>query len=252
MSWAIEAIWHDVECGAYTADLALWEDLAARSAAEDGSADVLDLGCGTGRVSLLLARRGHRVTALDLDPAVLGVLARRAEAENLLVEIVQGDASDFALGRSFDLVIAPMQLVQLFRGRSPRKALLERARAHLRPGGRFAAALLDLSGEPIDGDYAAPLPDVREVDGWVYSSQPIAIRLLDAGDAISLDRLRQAVSPDGELVESSSRIRLELITAAELEQEAQAAGLVGEDRVEIPPTEDHVGSTVVITRAGDD
>ena len=50
-------IWHDVECGAYAADLPLWRELAAGR-----SGPVLEIGCGTGRVALDLARDGHAVT----------------------------------------------------------------------------------------------------------------------------------------------------------------------------------------------
>ena len=53
-------VWHDVECGGYAADLPLWRELAH---AESGP--VLDVGAGTGRVALDLAREAHRVTALE-------------------------------------------------------------------------------------------------------------------------------------------------------------------------------------------
>ena len=74
------AIWHDVECGSYTADLELWEELSGEGAA------VLDLGCGTGRVALHLARRGRRVTGLDRDPQLLAALELRAGLEELHVD----------------------------------------------------------------------------------------------------------------------------------------------------------------------
>jgi SAM-dependent methyltransferase len=244
-------IWHDIECGSYVADLGAWEDLAARGASADGASDVLDLGCGTGRVSLFLGRLGHRVTALDRDREVADTLTRRAAVAGLGVSTVVADVSSFQLDSRFDLVLAAMQLVQLLPGRPDRVALLERARAQLRPGGLFAAALLDLSGEPLDGDYTPPLPDVREVAGWVYSSQPVAIRSLEDGAAISLDRLRRAVSPGGDLVESFVEVRLELVSPGALEEEATAAGLVPEARVRIPATDDHVGSVVVVARADD-
>jgi SAM-dependent methyltransferase len=244
------AIWHDVECGGYIADLEAWEELAARSAGRDGASDVLDLGCGTGRVSLFLARLGHRVTGLDRDREVADTLTRRAAEAALGVDTVVADASSFELDSRFDVVLAAMQLVQLLSG-PDRMALLEHARVHLRPGGRFAAALLDLAGEALDGDYTPPLPDMREVAGWVYSSQPVAIRSLDSGAAISLDRLRRAVSPEGDLVESFVEVRLELVSPAALEEEAAAAGLVPEARVGIPATDDHVGSVVVVARADD-
>jgi hypothetical protein len=144
-----------------------------------------------------------------------------------------------------------MQLLQLLSGPRERLRALERARAHLRPGGRFATALLDLSGEPTDGDYFPPLPEMRELDGWVWSSQAVEVRMLDEGAAIALDRQRRAVSPRGEISESESSVRLELLEPDELEQELDAAGLTPVERRAIAPTEDHVGSIVVIAeRAG--
>ena len=59
-------IWHDVECGSYAADLPLWRELAAAA-----GGPVLDVGAGTGRVSVDLHRRGYDVHALDVDPALL-------------------------------------------------------------------------------------------------------------------------------------------------------------------------------------
>lgn len=55
-------------------------------------ADVLDVGAGTGFLSLVAGRAGHRVTALDLSPAMLGQLERSASAEGLAVATVAGPA----------------------------------------------------------------------------------------------------------------------------------------------------------------
>jgi ubiquinone/menaquinone biosynthesis C-methylase UbiE len=102
-------MWHDVECGGYTADLALWRELA--DATPDG---VLDVGAGTGRVALHLARAGHAVTALDIDAELLAVLAERARAAELRIATVTADAAGFDLGeRRFGLIAVPMQTLQL-------------------------------------------------------------------------------------------------------------------------------------------
>ena len=239
-----EAVWHDVECGSYAADLPLWEELAGSP-----RRDVLDLGCGTGRVAVRLARRGHRVTALDREPAFLEEAARRAHAHGVEVETVAADARSFELGRRFDLVLAPMQLVQLFEGSGERLAMVSAAAAHLRPGGLFAGALMELEDEPVGEAYVPPVPDMREVDGWVYSSRPVGLRPVDGGAAISLDRVRTTVAPGGERTSSSSQIRLELVSSDAFEEEAAAAGLVPAGRRFIAPTDDHVGSVVVLASA---
>ena len=66
-------IWHDLECGGYAADLPFWRALARRH-----GGPVLDVGAGTGRVALVLARDGLAVIALEHDRVLADELARRA------------------------------------------------------------------------------------------------------------------------------------------------------------------------------
>jgi SAM-dependent methyltransferase len=231
----VSAIWHEVECGGYAADLPLWEELAER-----GGGAVLDLGCGTGRVSLHLARRGHPVTGLDNDAELTAVLGERAV--ELPVAVATGDARDFELGAEFALVLGPMQLLQLLQGNRERTSCLRRVRKHLEPGGTAALAIVE--SMPETAAEAAPLPDAREVDGWVYSSLPLGVAPDDG--TIVVRRLRQTVSPLGELSEELDEVRLVLVSAAQLEAEARSVGLVPAGRRAIPATDDHVGSTVVL------
>ncbi len=121
-----EVVWHDVECGAYAADLPAWAELAAGAAGP-----VLELGAGTGRVSLHLARAGFDVVAVDSASDLIGELAHRAEAAGLAVEAVCADARRLELGREVAAVIAPMQLMHLLGGAGGRAAALTAARAHL-------------------------------------------------------------------------------------------------------------------------
>jgi len=229
------AIWHDVECGAYSADLVLWEELAA---AAEGP--VVELGCGTGRVALHLARRGHEVVGVDSDAELIEELAARAEG--LPLAALAADARDFRLSDDAALTLAPMQMLQLLPGAAERIDCLRHVASQLRPGGRFAAAILEEMPEP-DGA-PPPLPDVREVDGWVYSS--LAVEAAVGPEEILIRRRRQIVSPVGELSEEGNEVRIATFPAAQLEDEAAAAGLSPVSRHEIPPTDIHVGTLVVV------
>ncbi|HEX2265079.1 MAG TPA: class I SAM-dependent methyltransferase, partial [Solirubrobacterales bacterium] len=132
------AAWHDVECGSYTADLALWRELADRC---DGR--VLDIGCGTGRVALELAAAGHEVLGIDADPALTAVLEHRAAEAGLPAHAIAADARSFTLERRFPLAILPMQVAQLLGGPAGRTRMLATVARHLEPGGLLALALAD-------------------------------------------------------------------------------------------------------------
>jgi SAM-dependent methyltransferase len=229
------AIWHDAECGAYSADLALWRELT-----EAAAGPVLDLGCGTGRVALHLARRDCDVIGLDVDPDLIAALTERARG--LPLRPVLGDARAFELDSGVALALAPMQLLQLLPDRPSRLQCLGRLAAHLLPGGRAALAIVEAL--PPESEGPPPLPDVREVGGWVYSSLPIDA--VDVGEEIVIRRLRQTVSPSGELREEDNEIRIRTLSAVELEEEGMECGLVPLARRQIPATDLHVGSTVVV------
>jgi SAM-dependent methyltransferase len=238
----VSVIWHDVECGAYEADLPVWHELA-----EGSGGPILDLGCGTGRVALHLARRDHRVLGLDLEPAFVAELNRRAGS--LPAEARVGDARDFELGTEFGLALAPMQLIQLFTDASSRIACLSCAGAHLRPGGVIGCAIVErmvggANPAPDEATTDGVIPDAREIDGWVYSSLPLEARV--GTEEIVVRRLRQTVSPTGELDEEDDEIRLCVVSAEDLEREGATAGLRPLERRAIPPTEEHVGSTLVL------
>jgi SAM-dependent methyltransferase len=232
-------VWHDVECGSYVEDLELWRSLAA-----DADGPVLDVGAGTGRVSLDLAARGIDVTALDSEAELLAALEERAVAASLTIPTVAADARDFAIpDRRFALIAVPMQTLQLLGGADGRAGFLAAARAHLADGGLVAAALADaLDSYEAETD-GLPEPDVATVDGITYTSLPLAV--VDEGDHAAIHRLRQKSddTPDQHDV-----IRLDRLSPAQLAEEAEAYNLVAESARHIPATDVYVGSTVVILR----
>ncbi len=236
-------VWHDLECGSYRADLHLWLELARR--APEGA--VLDVGAGTGRVALELARTERRVIAVDHDPALLQALRLRAADMEVDVETQCADARSFTLPEHEELAlcVVPMQTVQLLGGAQGRLAFLRRARAHLRPGGVLACAIVT-ELEPFDcadGD-PAPSPEETRVEGVLYRSQ--ATRVEVGPQAIAIERERTtSVSRTTE----RDLIELDRLTVAQLEAEGAAAGLHPEPARHVPPTADHSGSWVVVLHA---
>jgi SAM-dependent methyltransferase len=123
-------------------DVAFYLDLAARS-----GGPVLELGCGTGRVSWPLAAAGLEVVGLDLSPAMLG----RAEAKRASVpaevsnriEFVEGDMAAFELGRRFRLVIVPFRAFSALLEPAQQRSCLSEVRRHVEPGGQLVIDLFD-------------------------------------------------------------------------------------------------------------
>ncbi len=234
------ALWHDLECGGYDQDLALWRELAAAAAGP-----VLDVGAGTGRVSLDLARAGVDVVALDSDASLLAALAHRAAG--LPIEIVVADARHFALRRRFALVLVPMQTLQLLDGPAGRAAFLGCALAHLEPGAVLAAALADAMDCFDEEHDLPPPPDAREVAGVRYASQLLAV-VEDDGRA-AIHRRREIVGPGAQYQAVENVVQLDRVTADEVAAEAAALGFLVQPHRLIPGTEQYLGSTVVVLRA---
>lgn len=237
-------VWHDLECGAYRADLPLWLELAER---ETRAAPLLEIGAGSGRVTLELARAGHAVIALDSDARLLATL--RARGAGLAIETVVADARDFELARrDLALCIVPMQTLQLMGGPQGRRALLSAVRGHMRAGGLLACAIATRL-ETFDADDGPlPTPDTVRIGAALYVSRPLAIRR--AGARVRLEREREKIAAEpGPRVREHNVIVLDRLSARRLEREAGAAGFRAERARRISPTDDHVGSTVVMLRA---
>jgi SAM-dependent methyltransferase len=242
-------VWHDLECGAYAADLPLWRELAVQARHDHGSAPILEIGAGTGRVALELMRAGHRVTALDLDEQLLTALRRRARGG---LEAVCADARTFELSRrDFSLCIAPMQTVQLLAGARERMAFMARAHAHLRPGGVLALAIVGAL-EQFDCNAGDPEPaaEVRRIGDRLYVSR--AVRVQVRTRSIVIERERRIVAQDGSpasLERERDVLKLSRVTPAQLEREGVRAGLSPAPARLVPGTGEHVGSAVVMLRA---
>ena len=245
---ASAVIWHDLECGRYAADLPLWRELAGAAGTGAGSQPVLEIGAGTGRVALDLARRGHRVTALDLDAQLLCALRERAGA--LPVETACADARAFELARrDFAVCVVPMQTVQLLGGAAGRVAFLLRARAHLRRGALLACAIVtDVESFDCTAAELGPTAESALVDGKLYSSR--ATRVQVGKRSVRLERERSVVAAERAATPQPRRerdvVELDRVTASQLLREGRKVGLAAAGTRSIGATEEHTGSVVVM------
>jgi SAM-dependent methyltransferase len=238
--WSEAPIWQEVEFGSYTADLPLWEELAA-----EVGGPVLELGAGSGRVALHLARAGFEVIAAERDPELVEELERRAEGLPLTVlaaDITKLDESSLPT-TTVRLAIGPLQVVQML-DQTDRARVLGAVADALQPGGRCALSLVDESTLIEQGVAATPPPDMREVEGWVYSSEPLWVQVSER--SLRMRRLRERVSPSGDLVRKVHDDLLHRLRPEKLEAEAGAVGLKPTGRLEVAPSAYEAGAIAVI------
>ena len=108
--------------------------------AQQANGPILELGCGTGRCALYLARRGFSVTGLDIVP---GMLARaRQKAGDLPVRWVEADARRFHLPEKFALIFEMGAVFQHLLTRPDQEAFLSGVREHLAEDSRFLISAL--------------------------------------------------------------------------------------------------------------
>ena len=166
--------------------VAALHDAVAAAAAPEPGCEVLEIGCGTGAVTLRLFERGARITALDQSAEMmeqarhrLGEAEARPGARKNGVEWIERTASEIdALPRAaFDSVVLSLCLSEM--SAEERHYVLAEARHRVRPGGRVVAAdevrtsggartLQQLARAPqwllgwlLAGSVSRPLPDLR-------------------------------------------------------------------------------------------
>lgn len=245
-----DPVWQRLEFGSYSADLPLWEELAAgveSTAAEHGP--VLELGAGAGRVALHLARRGHAVVALERSSELAAELARRAEEDDLPIEVLRADlerSDGGELPRPVGAAIAPLHVIQQLEPGGRRSLLGALARA-LPSGARLGVTVVDdasLLGGQIEAD---PIPEMRDLEGWVYSSEPLWVQV-EEGE-IRVRRLRNRVGPDGALERAVHDEVLHRLPPERLEAEAAEAGLAALERRQLCTDRSEADSIAVILEA---
>lgn len=147
MSWAdtffADALWQELQRGAWSEqqtradadEIARWLELGE-------PADLLDVPCGEGRIAIELARRGHRVTGVDVSGPMIDTA--RSRAAGVAVDLSVGDMRELAFDRAFDAAYCWWGSFGYFEDAENERFVARVARA-LRPGGRFAIEMVNLA-----------------------------------------------------------------------------------------------------------
>jgi SAM-dependent methyltransferase len=131
-----DAALYDYEYRRRRADITFYRELAKRR-----GGPILDLGCGSGRAAIPLARDGHHVFGIDQSPGMLAKLrARIADlptAAAARIQVASGNLCTFDVPGKYNLVIAAFNVLEHLYTRGELAACLARVAAHLAPGGAF-------------------------------------------------------------------------------------------------------------------
>ncbi len=123
---------YDLIVGNYNADRPLIEQWARRL-----GDPMLDLACGTGRMTIQLAQLGFEVTGVDITPEMLELAQEKAAEAGVSAAWVLADARSFQLGKQFAYIFMLENVFQFLLTRADQEAMLARVREHLQPDGKF-------------------------------------------------------------------------------------------------------------------
>jgi ubiquinone/menaquinone biosynthesis C-methylase UbiE len=188
-----------------------------RKAVESGG-PVLELGAGTGRITVPVAEAGVRVSALDLDSGMLARLRQKVEAlagdVQARIGIFQGDMRSFTFDEKFAVVMIPFRAFLHNLTWDDQLACLRRAHVHLLPGGQLAFNVFHPSLEYM-AQYAGAQAGVSR---WRGTRDLTDGRYVVQSEATRYDTVRQQLhsmlkseeyGPEGNLL-STSNLRLHL------------------------------------------
>ena len=203
----------------YREDIPFWQGLAAQQ-----SGPILELGCGTGRVTLALASGGHEVFGLDKDADTLAVLQfRLAESKYSNVAYLKADMTEFSLKLKFPLIILPCNTYSTLRVHQ-RLATLECVQKHLAVGGLFAASMLNparVLDLPESGE-----PELEETIAHPRSGQPVQVSSAWQRDQDKFQVIwhYDHMLPDGKVERTTVTANHELASTEDYQHELRLAG----------------------------
>lgn len=118
--------------------------------AKKAEGPVLELGCGTGRIAIKLAKEGIDVTGLDMSEKMLELLKRNAHQAGVKVKTYLGDMRDFNIEEKFRLAVFPYRSFLHLLSTADREKTLANVYNHLEEGGKVILHVYNPSQEELE------------------------------------------------------------------------------------------------------
>jgi SAM-dependent methyltransferase len=219
------ARFYDLENAGFTEDLPFWADLA-----REHGGPVLELGCGSGRVLLYLAREGFRASGVDSSPKMLDLARRRLALQPAIagnVELREESFTRLRLEETFPLVILPFNTFSHMTADEDVRAALDTIAAHLSPGGTAVLSLpnpIPLYGDP---DEALVLERTfRDEERGVTIQQFSSLRVDRAAQLGRITWVYDEIGPDGDVNRTTAPMTLRYFFPNELTVLFERSGLL--------------------------
>jgi SAM-dependent methyltransferase len=138
------------------------QDQAGRSTRPTGARPtrpVLELACGTGRLTIPIAQAGLEIVGLDASSSMLSHLQIKAAAAGIEIPLLEADCRRFDLGREFALIFMAFNSMQHLHDFASLEALFGKVRRHLVPGGRFVFDVFNPKIAYLNRDSAKRIPE---------------------------------------------------------------------------------------------
>ena len=198
--------------------------------AREQGAPVLELACGTGRLSLALAREGFEVRGLDNSPGMLRIFAGKLKAEPKALQrrmrLVLADMREYAFARRFPLIILAFRTFQHLETKEDQLRALRCARRHLAPGGLFVVSAYTIPmkelayPDPVQIDMKRRNPSTGNEVIRRHRTERDYARQLDEVTFIYEEKL-----PDGAVERRTRKATMRFVFRSELELLLELAGL---------------------------
>jgi len=118
------------------------DDVSFYAGEAKGRKNVLELACGTGRVTIPIAKQGTRITGLDLSAEMLAQARKKAREAGVKVRFVECDMRDFRFREKFDLILIPFRSFLALQTVEDQKRCLACCKKHLAKGGKLEMNML--------------------------------------------------------------------------------------------------------------